>query len=154
MVLCRSDVDTAGGGHFVVFVPVGVVFAGDCDGEQRQRRECFVEFASEDLSAECIEYPLAASVAGVYSGEDGYGVFVECVGEGIGGLFHKSGSFDVRHVVSAVFPGDGDAYCEARIFAELVYVGTTGDDYVVTVIADGGACPEFSFHSGRLFYVW
>lgn len=50
--------------HFVVFLPAGIVFSVDADGEEGEIGESFVELAAEDVGGECVENPVALIVAG------------------------------------------------------------------------------------------
>ena len=117
-----------------------VIFRGNSGSDAR------ASFVPEDIGAGGIEHPLAASVAGVYAGEHCHWVFVEGFGHSIGCLFHECGVFEVGHVVTSVFPGDGNADVVAWVGTEFLDVGASGDQDVISLVADGGACPVFSFH--------
>lgn len=57
--------------HFVVFVPIGVVFDVECDRQCGVWGQCFVESLAKDARCAGVEYKRAFATAYVNAGEDG-----------------------------------------------------------------------------------
>lgn len=103
--------------HFVVFLPAGIVFSVDADGEEGEIGESFVELAAEDVGGESVENPVALIVAGKNAGEHCHWVFAESRLQGVLHLLHECGGLGVRHAgsVAMILPCNFDAYAETRI---------------------------------------